>query len=110
MSFNIGSVATCRVPVARPAGGHPSFTGTVKQGEVVTAHEGEWSGAGTISFAYQWFNSVHGQLAGNGAGTNAYTPQATDVGDKLRCRITATSSIHGATVDYTPWTGAVAGP
>ncbi|HSS73861.1 MAG TPA: hypothetical protein VLK53_09855, partial [Gaiellaceae bacterium] len=32
----------------------PTIVGTVKQGETVTATSGTWSGAGPITFTYQW--------------------------------------------------------
>jgi hypothetical protein len=55
-----GSANAVSAPTAVVTGGSPvntsppTITGTVKQGETVTATSGTWSGAGPITFTYRW--------------------------------------------------------
>ena len=112
MSFNVGTAATTRAPVPRPAGGGPYITGTTTVGQALTCAPGQWTGLATLSYAYAWENSASGLLgAGNGGQTATYTLQVTDASpDKVRCRVTATSNKAAAapaSVVYTRWTKAI---
>lgn len=82
----------------------PTVSGTQTSGNVVTASTGTWRNAGTATFAYQWKNAGV-DLVGNGATTNAYTLQATDVGDAINCIVTCTNqygSETATTAGFTP--------
>jgi sugar lactone lactonase YvrE len=71
----------------------PSITGTTKQGRVLTAKTGSWSGVEPITFAYQWLrcNSAGGECAEiELATTTKYTLVNGDVGKTLRVAVAGT--------------------
>jgi len=73
----------------------PSITGaSVQVGVTLTAVEGEWTGSPT-SYAYQWQHDVSGNLTFSnvsvGGTSKTYVPVVGDVGDSLRCQVTATN-------------------
>ena len=75
----------------------PEISGTTKEGESLTATQGDWSGSPT-SFAYQWRRcDLSGSSCGNigGATSSSYSLQAADVGATLRIRVTATNGGGG---------------
>jgi len=83
---------------ARPtAKALPEVTGIAREGDTMTAKEGEWLRAGpsAVSYAYQWQRcDVNGaNCAGIPTGTGkTYTGQTADVGRKLRVFVAATDS------------------
>lgn len=88
----------------------PTISGTAQQGQVLTSTSGSWVGGPTPTYGYQWQTSANGttgwaNLTGAGGPTTAtYTVQAGDVGNYLRCVVTATNSITFATANSAPTT------
>ncbi|HEY1317642.1 MAG TPA: hypothetical protein VGF10_10515 [Gaiella sp.] len=83
----------------------PSVSGTVQQGQTLTAGAGTWTGARPITFGYQWVRC--GADGGKpdasdcatiaGATTTRYTLTAADVGQRLRVEVTGRNSQGSAT-------------
>lgn len=77
----------------------PVVTGNVATGQVLTVSTGTWTGAPAPTFAYQWQRSANGGVswsAISGATSSTYTVQTADIGDLLRCNVTATNSAGSA--------------
>jgi hypothetical protein len=69
-----------------------------REGQVVTASTGSWTGAEPISYSYQWEScNTEGASCENisGATTSTFTPAGSNVGHTLRVVVTATN-IYGA--------------
>jgi hypothetical protein len=78
----------------------PSVAGSAVQGQTMTATPGTWTGAAPITFSYQWLRCDTAGLncvSIVGATTAQYVPSTTDVGSRLRARVTATNSA-GSTI------------
>lgn len=78
----------------------PALSGNRYRGQVLSVNTGTWLDAST--FAYQWQRDV----AGNGVFTsiigqtaNTHTIDAADVGNQVRCRVTATNAF-GSTAGF----------
>lgn len=72
----------------------PAITGTAQEGQTLTCSTGTWSGSPT--YAYQWKRN------GNniGSATNStYTLVTADVGQSIKCTVTATNFVGSATAD-----------
>lgn len=80
----------------------PSISGVPVQGSAALATPGSWTGAGPLSFAYQWQHcDTFGQHceAANGVtsqGGSQYTPTAEDVGGTLEVLVTARNAQEAA--------------
>jgi hypothetical protein len=88
----------------------PSIEGTAREGEVLNANPGTWTGTGPVTFAYQWLrcDANGGACAGiSGANARTYGVTAADVGRSLRVRVTARNAGGSRSLD-TPPTGVVA--
>jgi len=68
----------------------PAVTGTATYGQTLTCTTGAWIGSPTPTFSYQWQRS--GSNIG-GATSSTYVLIANDVGNTVRCVITATNSV-----------------
>jgi len=82
----------------------PTISGTAREGSVMTATEGSWTGKATIKYAYQWqrCNGL-GECAEISSGTKAsYTAVAADVGDTLRVAVEATNGSGTRTATSAP--------
>jgi len=73
----------------------PDTTGDAKIGSVLTTTQGTWTGTAPITYTYQWFSGINIIV---GATSNAYTVQASDLGNAVICQVTATNAIGGSTV------------
>ncbi len=82
-------------PPAAPANSAlPTISGTVEEGQLLSATTGTWS-ANPTSYTYQWetCNTAGEACANIGAATNStYKPTAGDVGHTLRVAVTATNA------------------
>ncbi|MEP7334942.1 MAG: hypothetical protein ABI717_04100 [Actinomycetota bacterium] len=73
----------------------PTISGTLREGETLTANPGVWEGTQPISFAYQWqrCDSNGGNCASiAGATSRTYTVSAADVSRSVRVVVTAKNS------------------
>jgi hypothetical protein len=74
----------------------PEVTGTARDGDTLTAKEGEWDEANSpVTFAFQWQRcDTSGASCADiaTATTKTYTAQSADVGKKLRVQVAATDT------------------
>jgi hypothetical protein len=100
-SASASSVATPVVTALAPSNTVvPVISGTVRDGQTLSASTGEWAGTSPISYTYQWesCNSA-GESCSNisGATSSTYVLGHGDVGTTLRVLVTATNSAGSAT-------------
>lgn len=67
----------------------PGITGTAQVGQTLSVSNGTWTGTTPITFTYQW-QRVTTNISG--ATSSSYTLVAADVGNKIRCVVTATNA------------------
>ena len=88
----------------------PTVAGTTEQGARLEGSAGTWTGAGAITYAYNWFRcdtaGAH-CLSIHGATKPTYTEVAADVGHTLGFVVRATDSA-GTTTQYADLVGPVA--
>ncbi len=73
----------------------PSISGTVSDGQTLTASKGSWTGSAPITYAYQWDRCDGAGLSCTniaGATATTYLLAAADEGNELRVIVTATNS------------------
>jgi serine protease AprX len=100
------SGATSSVP---KSGSLPAIAGDAREGALLRAQVGVWSGAVPFSFRYQWFRcDGAGNLCGPipGAAGGEYQVGAADVDAAIRVSVTATN-VAGSTSASSPATAAV---
>ena len=86
----------------------PSISGSARDGSLLTASKGSWTGSPT-GYAYQWLrcDSQGGGCAQiSGATSKTYTVQTADVGGRLRAQVTATNASGSGSAQSRP-TGTV---
>jgi len=90
----------------------PAVTGTLAQGDTLTATTGTWAGDATITYARQWQHGPGADAndpswANIAAATGStYVLAAGDVGKYVRCKITATNTT-GSTVAFSNIVGPI---
>src|SRR5438067_6304723 len=93
---NSAPTAVVQPPPTPPANtAPPTISGTVQDGQTLTASPGTWTGTQPISYAYQWqrCDSSGANCAGITAATAAtYTVLTADVGGTLAVLVTATNA------------------
>jgi len=72
----------------------PALSGTAQEGQTLTCSTGTWSGSPT--YTYQW--KRNGSNIGS-ATNSTYTLVTADVGQSIKCTVTATNFIGSATAD-----------
>jgi hypothetical protein len=95
----------------------PVVSGRSEQNRTLSASRGVWTGTGPISYAYRWVRCGTGGglpdgsdcAAISGATASSYRTTASDVGARLRVRVTATNADGSATVASNP-TATIVGP
>jgi hypothetical protein len=95
----------------------PTISGRAEQGRTLTASRGTWTGTGPIAYAYQWVrcSADGGRPDGgdcaivSGADDRTYRLGRSDVGLRLRVRITASNADGARTAASNP-TAVVVGP
>jgi type II secretory pathway pseudopilin PulG len=73
----------------------PTISGTAQEAATLTANKGTWSYSAAPTYSYQWQHSTDNGVTWNnlsGAQARTYTPDASDIGAKLRVRVTAANS------------------
>jgi glucose/arabinose dehydrogenase len=73
----------------------PTISGAPREGATLTANQGAWSGRTPMTFAYEWLRcSKSGGSCTSipGATSKTYLLTGTDVGSKIRVRVTATNA------------------
>ena len=105
-------------PTAPPTNtAEPTISGRAEQGRTLSASRGSWSGTEPIAFAYQWVRcgADGGRPDGgdcaivSGATSRDHRLGSSDVGFRMRVRVTATNS-EGSRVAASNPTGTVVGP
>jgi hypothetical protein len=72
----------------------PVVSGTTTEGETLTCTDGTWTGTLPITYAYQWYRtSGPGFALISGATSSTYLLDAADVGEQVRCVVTATNVV-----------------
>ncbi len=84
----------------------PAISGEAKQGQLLTASSGKWSGTEPISYEYEWLRcNASGAECAQAAAPSllpTYPVAAADVGHKLRVRVTATNIAGKGEADSEP--------
>ena len=85
----------------------PTIVGTVKQGETVTATSGTWTGAGPMTFTYQWLRcNTSGDKCRDTSSGQTRQLGTEDVGHTIRVEVRARNS-NGSTTATSAQTGVV---
>jgi hypothetical protein len=74
----------------------PAVTGTATVGQTLSTTNGTWTGAPAPTFAYQW-QRVTTPISG--ATSSTYVVQLADVGNTIRCVVTATNVVGSASAN-----------
>jgi hypothetical protein len=108
------SAATTVVTAAAPVNtALPAITGTAKEGQLLSASNGSWTGSATITYAYQWqtCNSSGASCTAISAATlSSYRLASTDVGKTVKVIVTATNATGSASATSAASAAITTGP
>ena len=79
----------------------PAVSGQAREGAVLTAIPGTWSGTQPISYAYSWQRCREATCANVGSGST-YTPTEADIGSTIQLEVTATNSAGSTRATSSP--------
>jgi len=107
VSAQTAAVAAPTPPVST---GEPVISGSPVEGTTLSTTTGTWTGAGSITYAYQWVRCGAGGGAPDGsdcptipsATSSSYTLATADIGQRLRVQVTATNSAGSTAVASNP--------
>lgn len=74
----------------------PALSGTAQEGQTLTCSTGTWTGNPTPTYIYQW--KRNGSNIGS-ATNSTYTLVTADVGQSIKCTVTATNAISAVNAD-----------
>lgn len=74
----------------------PVLSGTAQEGQTLTTSIGSWTGTPVINYTYQW--KRNGSNIGS-ATNSTYTLVTADVGQSIKCTVTATNILGSASAD-----------
>jgi hypothetical protein len=74
----------------------PAITGTAQEGQTLTCSTGTWTGNPTPTYTYQW--KRNGSNIGS-ATNSTYVLVTADVGQSIKCTVTATNAISSVNAD-----------
>lgn len=80
----------------------PSITGTLVKGRILAAHNGSWTGAGPITYTVRWLRcdeNGSGCSPIRGATASTHMLTSSDVGFRIRLRVTAADSGGSVSAD-----------
>jgi hypothetical protein len=108
------STATATVTAAAPANtALPMITGTAKEGQLLSASTGSWTGSMTIAYSYQWqscSSSGTSCTAISGATLSTYRLAATNVTKTVKVVVTATNATGSASATSAASAAITTGP
>lgn len=93
---SLGAFDASTTPAAPVNTVAPALSGIRTQGQVLTTSNGSWTGSPLPAFTYQW------KRAGSnisGATSQSYTLVLADVGQSIKCTVTATNGSGSASAD-----------
>ena len=100
------SAVVASAPSAPTSSVAPAVSGSARQGQVLTASPGTWTGTGTITYTYQWKRcDTSGQACTDASSViaqNTITLAAADVGKTIRVVVIATTSGGSAPATSAP--------
>ena len=74
----------------------PAITGTAQEGQTLTCLTGTWTGTPIITYSYQWKRNNSNIVS---ATNSTYTLVTADVGQSIKCTVTATNAINAVNAD-----------
>lgn len=103
LGYRDATATSSRVGIPIYATTAPRIGGTARVGRTLTAYVGSWTPTPS-TYGYQWYR---GSTAISGATAKTYVVRSSDVGAKIRARVTARRTGYSSGSAYTPYTAAV---
>lgn len=110
-SSGSANATSAQTAVVQPGGGAPANTskptisGTLREGQTLTASPGTWSGTNPISYSFQWLRcdgNGNNCASITGATGTTYNTTSSDVAHTLRVRVQARNSRGTASAESDP--------